>query len=172
MHSVSPEIPAPAHPSDSVSTPRLRIAGERDLDLLLRLEEQCFEEARRDSRATIRRALRHESDEVWVVDADEGLIQGSLVLRHLRKGLRLYSLAVHPETRGYGLGNFLLDKAIARGTESSSPCLFLEADAGLPGLLNWYERHGFTRDRFLPDFYAPGHDAWRLKLCLRPATQP
>ena len=143
----------------------LRRAVAADLDELLRLEEVCFEDWRRDTRRMIRESLRNPRHEVWVqpdADAAPGRLAATLVLRWHQNALRIYSLATDPARQGSGLGRLLMDFARRRAEESGVRTMRLEADADRRNLLEWYERLGFTRETLLKDFYEPGRDAWRM----------
>ncbi len=155
----------------------LRRADAADLDELLRLEEVCFEDWRRDSRRMIRESLKNPRHEVWVqpdLKAEPGRLAATLVLRWHLNALRVYSLATDPSRQGSGLGRGLMDFARCRAQDCGVRTMRLEADAGRQDLLEWYERLGFTRETLLQDFYAPGRDAWRMiaKLADAPERRP
>lgn len=153
-------------PPKTPPSPNPRLAGPKDLPAMLELETLCFDRARRDSREVLRRSLRHPRHEVWVIDFDrragEGLAAALVIRPAGAATLRLHSVATHPDCRGRGLGKALLLLAERRASETGRRRLTLEADAGRPDLLDWYEREGFRRKRRLPDYYGPGRDAWRL----------
>lgn len=134
----------------------------QDLERLVELEALCFDPVRRDPRSTLRRSLLNARHETWILDGPGGKPLAALFLRRVRKSLRIYSLATHPDLRGQGWGNRLLDWSISRALDFGASPLMLEADASNPGLVSWYERHGFRRIQLLPSYYAPGRDAWRL----------
>lgn len=142
----------------------LRRAGLSDLDELLRLEQECFEAWRRDSRRMIRESLRNSRHEVWVLpDVDvPGRVAASLVLRWLPGCLRVYSLATDPSHQGSGIGHRLMAFAKLRAEQAGVRQIRLEADAQRTDLLAWYERQGYARTLLLHDFYEPGRDAWRM----------
>lgn len=158
----SPVLTLPiTQPVSTLARP-LRRAALEDLERVLELEALCFDPVRRDSRSTIRRSLANPRHEAWVLGGPGDKIDAALFLRHVRNALRVYSVATHPMLRGQGWGNLLLDWAISRAVAQGKDSVTLEADASNPELMAWYERHAFRRARFLPSYYAPGRDAWRL----------
>lgn len=165
MHPALSGSPVPEVPSSSLPPlSTLRRADRKDLDALYGLELLCFEPRRRDARRTLEEAFDH-GREVWVIEC-RGKIRASLFLRPVKKTLRIYSIATFPSYRGMGFGRLLLEKAMDQARSGGFDRLSLEADAASESLLSWYERFGFVRHQFLPDFYGAGGDAWRLRLSL------
>jgi len=162
MRTSTPER-LPSSASCLQPAPRLRQAASDDLASLLELELACFDEARRDTPAAIRRSLASSRMEVWVLDGLAGRIDGALFLKPVRKSLSVESLAVRPGMRGRGLGHGLLEWAATRARALAVRWLTLEADAADPDLLGWYERHGYQRAALMVSFYGPGRDAWRMR---------
>ena len=155
--------PSTGLPFASVPRPAVpRRATRGDLARLLELEQLCFEEERRDSPATWRTSLGHERHEVWLIESTDGSVVASMILRPRRRVLALFSLACHPDFRGQGLGRTLLALALRRTRELGLTETVLEVAADQPDLLAWYQRHGFQTRRHLPDYYHPGHHAWRM----------
>jgi [ribosomal protein S18]-alanine N-acetyltransferase len=142
----------------------LRLATLSDLPNLLLLEFECFEADRRDTRSTIRRSLVNGQHETWVESCSGETHFGvAIFLRKVRNTLRIYSLSTLPDLRGKGWGNHLLGFAEERARARSCSHLSLEADASMPLLIEWYERKGFRRVRFLENYYDFGRHAWRMK---------
>lgn len=146
-------LPRPAIP---------RRAERDDLARLFELERLCFEEERRDSKEAWRYSLSHPRHEVWLIDSPDGAVVASMILRPQRRVLVLFSLACHPGFRSQGLGRTLLAMALRRTCDLGLSETVLEVAADQPGLLAWYRRHGFQTRRHLPDYYHPGHHAWRM----------
>ncbi len=91
-----------------------------------------------------------------------GELRGALFLRFTPRSVRVHSIAVHPRAQGQGIGARLLEQAAARACATGRRRVTLEASAEQAQLVDWYVRHGYERREFLPDYYAPGHAAWRL----------
>lgn len=134
-----------------------------DLDALAEFESLCFDEARRDTRGAIRYSLTHPRFETWVLKNREGRVDASLFLRPYHSSLRIYSLATHPDLRGLGWGNRLLDFAVERAKDRHIGRLSLEVDASNPQLLEWYQNHGFYIWTYLHDYYGEDRSGWRMR---------
>ncbi|MDA1068695.1 MAG: N-acetyltransferase [Verrucomicrobia bacterium] len=154
----------PIYPPLAISRLRvLRLATLEDLPNLVALELECFDEIRRDTRSTIRKSLVNSQNETWVKDCpSDQRIGVALSLRKVHNSLRIYSLATHPEIRGQGWGNYLLSVAQERARARGCRQIRLEADASHSMLLDWYERNGFKRVKFLEDYYDHGCHAWEM----------
>jgi ribosomal protein S18 acetylase RimI-like enzyme len=85
-----------------------------------------------------------------------------MILRIHALRLRIQSIAVDPRFQGCGLGNRLLLHARQRALDLGRNRLSLEADSSQPRLLEWYQRHGFSKTAFLRHYYSRGKHAWRL----------
>ena len=138
--------------------PAIRRATPDDMPALLALEEACYDPARRESPATIRRSLHSPHQSVWVIEDSRGLA-ADLYLWHHKKTVRVYGVAVRPDVQGKGFG-----RALVLHAETLSPGrIVLEADAADERLLYWYEAQGYVKQDLMPDYYAPGRHAWRLE---------
>lgn len=141
-----------------------------DLEALMALEASCFSPARQESRSGVRRSILSPHQELWVLRGN-GRVAASMTLRKFRKTLRLYSLAVSPEFRGRGFGEYLVRHAAERAGVLRIPRLSLEVDAAEERLQRLYLRLGFTCHQRLPHYYGPGHDAFRfVRILPRPPT--
>lgn len=147
----------------SSTGPVLRQASAADLPMLLWLEERGFAPHMRDPETTLRRSLLSRFQEVWVLEGEDGPVIAALYLRFHKHALRVYSIAVDPSYQGQGLGLQLMDLARARAKARGLCRVILEADARNTGLLDWYRHQGYRPLRLMKDYYAPGHDAWRMQ---------
>ncbi|MEZ5326014.1 MAG: N-acetyltransferase [Verrucomicrobiales bacterium] len=139
------------------------------MDSLIALERDCFDTDRRDTRSTIRNSIVNPQHEIWVESAfPDQRICVAIFLRRIRETLRIYSLSTHPNVRGQGWGNHLLHFAKERAQAADCRQLSLEADASLPALIDWYERNGFHRVKFLESYYDTNRHAWRMRCPVEP----
>lgn len=149
--------------------PAIRRASRIDLDALLALEEATFN-SDRISRRQWRQHLDSRSASVLVCGAP-GEVEAVAVVFYRRntRQARLYSLAVHADRRGMGLGALLLaateNDARRRGCRSMT----LEVSTRNRAAIALYKRFGYLRVTRLPQFYEDATDAWRYAKALQPA---
>lgn len=127
------------------------------------LEERCFPGnamARRQIRRHILNPLAH----FWVaVDPQTGRVAGySLILHHLRRGPRLYSIAVAPRYRGRGIGKTLLKKSLSATRASGAARIILEVKKTSRTARALYTGIGFSTWKTAPDYYGIGMDAVKM----------
>lgn len=144
----------------------VRQADATDLLRLRQLEEACFDPQRRASASALRRSLAGGPRQIVRVidappDAEPRLLGAAILWVHPRT-LRVYSVAVHPDCQGSGLGHILMADAEAMAVSLGIARISLEADQGNERLINWYLRQGFAVRDILPDYYAPGRHAVRM----------
>jgi ribosomal protein S18 acetylase RimI-like enzyme len=142
----------------------IRTARLQDLDAIMAIETAAFEPVRRASRRSLRRAL-HSAWQCVMVCESGGRVAGYAILWPYRHTWRLYSVAIDPAAQGQGIGSRLLVAAIAAARAAGASRMQLEARA-TPDLLRLYRLHGFNEVARLPDYYAPGDDAVRMRLGL------
>lgn len=151
---------------------RIRQAVPSDLPLLERIEESCFPVERRSSRRGLQRSLYSPNQSVWIaVGTMPRKPAGAMVLHHHPASLRIYSLAVLPDFRHAGIGRRLVRTAIDRAVRGGKQAISLEADARNATLIDWYTGQGFAPVALLPDYYAPGAPALRMRKALLPRPQ-
>jgi ribosomal protein S18 acetylase RimI-like enzyme len=146
-------------------TIRVRSASPADLDALDAIEGAAFDAPRRASRRSLRRSLSS-AHQLTLVAEDRGTVVGYAVLWRFRHTWRLYSIASDPVRQGSGIGRVLLAAAIGAARRGGAVALQLEARE-TPALAGWYARHGFEVIHRLPDYYASGDDAVRMRLTLQ-----
>lgn len=118
----------------------LRPATPKDLDALVRLEQQCFTEDRL-SRRSFRRFLDMPQDRLIVAEHGGRLLGYCLVLMNAATRLaRIYSIAVSPEARGQGLGERLVRQAEQEAAEAGRIVMRLEVREDNAGAINLYRR--------------------------------
>lgn len=139
----------------------VRRARPGDLAAVRAVEEAAFQPHRRASPASLRRSLHSPMQSVWVAVREKKVL-GILVLWHFPKALRVYDVAVRPDTQGLGIGHALMAKAHALARRSGAERIILEAQDE-SRLLRWYESQGYRRVRKREGFYAPGKHAWRME---------
>jgi ribosomal-protein-alanine N-acetyltransferase len=76
---------------------------------------------------------------------------------------RVYAIAVHPQARGLGLGQTLLDALVAQLEQRGARQIFLEVREDNPAI-KLYQRSGFAVCATLPSYYGSGIHASRMVL--------
>ena len=139
----------------------LRSARRRDLDAIVALEAASFPPADRFARATWRRLIASASARV-LLTAD-GLGACCWLLRRGSRVARLYSLAVHPDARGRGLGRALIVGSLPYIPRRCT-ALSLEVRVGNEGAIGLYRRLGFRIQEALPGYYSDGGHGVRMRV--------
>lgn len=141
----------------------LRQAGLADLDRVARLEQACFGPddgifSRRQWRALLSNPLAY-----CLLHADAGAMGCWLDAGNgSARWARLYSLAVHPDLRGQGWGDRLLEAGFAWMHARGLTVCRAEVKADNSAARRLYTRHGFVERAHLIDYYGPGHDGIKL----------
>lgn len=86
------------------------------------------------------------TNEVWLLE-EEGRLDGALILEPRQDDLLIESIAVAPHAQGRGIGNRLLEAALARAAELKRPVARLYTGAPLTRNIAWYGRKGFAIER-------------------------
>lgn len=151
----------------------IRIAELDDLAALHNLEQLCFLKNRQNNRDSIKRSIESRHQIVLILNNEETpqQILGSAVLYRYRETLRIYSISIHPDVRGQGCGDSLMDHILALAKQFSVRKLTLEVDASDARLMTWYQRRGFLIDSHLFHYYGSGEHGYRMQLRLDTTPQ-
>lgn len=151
-------------PNDAYTLDR---AKPEDLDGIVALENACFHPSIAFSRRQWRCFLANPLVTIPVVRYRGRVIADALVLRRRTiSGVtgRIYTMAVTREHRGTGLGRMLLDDCLAALRAEGVTRVFLEVGVSNQAAISLYESAGFVKTHRLRDYYAPGQDAWKMRL--------
>lgn len=101
----------------------------------------------------IERALDTGSGEEVILSRREGSVEGMITLQYLAGNLgRIGLLAVHPESRGKGLGELLVNSANDRFKSKKCQSSIVVTQVPNKDACTLYERCGFTREK-IENFY-------------------
>ena len=140
-----------AAPTRPGTTATIRPADLRDLDVLVRLEEQSFQ-SDRISRRSFRRFLQGANDHLLVAEDASGVRGYILLLR--RQGTRLariYSICVDTTARGRGLAEQLIRAGEEAVLAAGSVYVRLEVRRDNETAIRLYRRLGYRVFDAIPD---------------------
>lgn len=130
---------------------------ESDLRRVLHIERRSFSIPW--SEATFRGLLRRRSAALMVGE-EAGEVVGYTVLWFAADEAELGDIAVLPESRGRGLGRWLLEAALAEAARRGARTVYLEVRESNTAARRLYERAGFDTAGVRPDYYTqPTEDA-------------
>lgn len=131
------------------------------------LESLCTQESAlfgSESFPLSRRALRYhlkKGTPIWGA-FHEGQLVGYIMLFVYKKSARIYSLGVHKDARGLGMGQALIKAVFAFTRQKSLARLTLEVRSDNQKAIKLYERMGFVLKKVVPCYYPDGTDALRM----------
>ena len=131
-----------------------------DVPVLAALERECFPDPW--SETELLKQLERDNYYGFVLKADGetvGVIYGSVLF----EDAEIYKVAVKPSWRGKGLGQRLVDEAMAYFKSRNAERVFLEVRAGNVAARSLYEKNGFSVLRIRSKYYADGEDAAEMK---------
>lgn len=148
--------------SRSARALRIRRGRASDAQAVLALEE-AFPTDRMSAR-TVRRFLSVPSARVLVAEVD-GCIGGALILLLRRNSgwARIYSVVVHPDYRGLGIGRRLVEAAEMQARRAGRHGLSLEVRADNTPARSLYRSLGYADHEQLPGYYEDGAPGVRLR---------
>ena len=150
----------------------LRDATPADLDGLVGLENLCFA-GDRLSRRSFRDLIDSPTAACRIALRDGAILGYTLLLFRAGTGLaRLYSIAVHPDARGSGLGAELLADAERVAFDRDRMILRLEVRADNHGAIRLYRRMGYRSIGRYLHYYEDSTDALRFEKRLRGPDAP
>lgn len=147
--------------------PIFREVKADDLDALLELEALCFESDRL-SRRSFLRWIKGENSIFQVVEVEGRVCGYGLVLLHKGTRLaRLYSIALHPDTRGRGYAGHLMLRLEAKAVAEDRLFMRLEVAKQNRAAIQLYQRLGYRVFGELSNYYQDHSDALRMQKRIR-----
>ena len=144
-------------------TVMLRQALPQDLSALYCLEQVALS-GDRFTRRQLWHLLNRAHAKTLVAEEKQCLLgYGTLLFRQRSRRARLYSLCVHPDARGGGLGRQLVEALEEMATAYGRVELSLEVRADNRIALGLYRRMGFRLERWLEDYYEDGCAGWQMR---------
>lgn len=139
----------------------LRTATPSDLEKIYRIETACFKEHRfrKDHVAWI---LRNERAVTLVEEADDGRLDGAIMLLVENQFCRVLSIATMPEQRRRGLGTRMMRAAEEEARKRGCVRVRLEVSTQNYGAIEFYRGLGYKTDGVLYGYYSWGEDAYSM----------
>ena len=138
-----------------------------DLDGVLAIEEASFPTPW--SRGMFAEDLGRPFSRPFVAEGPSGEILGYAVCWNVAEESHLLNIAVHPESRGRGIGRALVRECIRRGARAGSERIHLEVRAGNEEAQALYMKCGFRFMGIRKKYYTDtGEDALLLTREIRP----
>jgi len=150
----------------------IRIANLEDLDALVAIENRAFTIDRFSRRSF--RYLLTKANAVTLVEERDGVVCGyAMLLFNIGTSLaRLYSLAIHPDYQGKGIGNALLNEAEKVAMERNCITLRLEIRKDNIPSISFFEKHDYRKFGVLKDYYEDHMEGLRYEKSLGPQQKP
>jgi ribosomal protein S18 acetylase RimI-like enzyme len=138
-----------------------------DLEALVDLEELCFTSDRL-SRRSFQRWIKGDSSIFLVLELEGRICGYGLVLLHKGTRLaRLYSIALHPDTRGRGYAGALILALEAAAVDENRLFMRLEVAKQNLGAIHLYQRLGYRVFGEVENYYEDHSDALRMQKRIR-----
>lgn len=146
---------------------RMRDMVPGDLDGVMAIEEASFPTPW--SRGMFGEDLGRPFSRPFVAEGPSGEILGYAVCWNVAGESHLLNIAVHPESRGRGIGRALVQECIRRGARAGSGLIHLEVRAGNEEAQALYRKLGFEFMGIRKKYYTDtGEDALLLSREIRP----
>jgi ribosomal-protein-alanine N-acetyltransferase len=91
-----------------------------------------------------------------------GYVVADTIPNHRQPLGHVKDIAVHPDSRGEGIGAALLRRSLSALAGQGVRSVKLEVRRSNDAAMNLYEKHGFEYLRTLPQYYSDGEDAYVL----------
>lgn len=141
----------------------MRQATLADLDALIDLENACYPPHQAYSRTEYRYALA-KGKAINLVHEEAGSITGFIgcFYHKLWRAGHVYTVNVHPRSRGQRLGVRLMEAAHDELRRLGMTKVLLEVNVENEAAMRMYERCGYARQQLLKDYYTQYrvNDAW------------
>ena len=131
----------------------VRKAQQSDIPAILEIEWECFREDSFSKEQFAYLISRSKGTFYVMMEGDRVIAYVSLLFHSGTRYLRIYSIAVHPDFRGKGLGQALMDQTIRTANECKAAKVTNAAAIAL------YMKNGFIPAGIKPCYYHDGSNA-------------
>ena len=137
----------------------VRKAQQIDIPAILEIEWECFREDSFSKEQFAYLISRSKGTFNVMMEGDRVIAYVSLLFHGGTHYLRIYSIAVHPDFRGKGLGQALMDQTIRTANECKAAKITLEVKVTNAAAIALYMKNGFIPAGIKPCYYHDGSDA-------------
>ena len=137
----------------------VRKAQQADIPAILEIEWGCFQEDSFSKEQFAYLISRSKGTFYVMMEEDRVIAYVSLLFHGGTRYLRIYSIAVHPDYRGRGLGQVLMDQTIQTAGECKATKITLEVKVTNTSAIGLYMKNGFIPAGIKPCYYHDGSDA-------------
>jgi ribosomal-protein-alanine acetyltransferase len=141
---------------------RIREATSNDLDDLMRIEEESFQDER-FSRNLLEMFVDEEEFETLVCEIDEEVVGYAAAYTEPGVKSRILSLAVERRQRGKGIARHLMREIEHRARTLRTGSVSLEVRVTNVVAVNLYLKEGYRIRGTIPDYYSKGEDAFYME---------
>jgi glutathione synthase/RimK-type ligase-like ATP-grasp enzyme/ribosomal protein S18 acetylase RimI-like enzyme len=138
----------------------IRVATVDDLENLIKLEIESFDEDRRSSRRSIRQSILSNNQIVFIIE--ENSFVGSMILQIYKNTSRILSIAICRNRKKQGFGEKLLIHGENYSRSLGISKMSLEVDIKKSELVSWYKKANYKIMKKLDDYYGDGKTAFRM----------
>ena len=131
----------------------VRKAQQADIPAILEIEWECFREDSFSIEQFAYRISRSKGTFYVMMEADRVIAYVSLLFHGGTRYLRIYSIAVHPDYRGRGLGQVLMDQTIQTAGECKAAKITLEVKVTNTSAIGLYMKNEVVSKRWHNLFY-------------------
>ncbi len=137
-------------------------ANKKDLEQIVFIEKVSFNDYDRFSKRVFKYFLQ--KNRIWIVSIDNKIV-GYFILICYKKSIRIYSIAILPEFRNKGIGEYILKFIIKLAKFLKKEKILLEVRISNRSK-NLYQREGFKVIKLLKDYYE-NEDGYKMELNLK-----
>lgn len=107
--------------------------------------------------------IKHRKNVLLVAQQANEELVGYLLIKINRVSARIYSIAVHPDCQGQGVGRKLVIEALQRIAETNIATVRLEVRSKNYAAIMLYQSLGFVKSGLKENYYPGEDDAWVMK---------
>jgi len=135
-----------------------------DIKFILEIEQLCFD-SDRFSKRQFNYLIKKAKGVFYIVRQNGNVVAyASLIHNSLAHYVRIYSIAVHPESRGKNIARILIQKTIEFAQKNMLSAIRLEVKTNNEQAIRLYEKCGFEKTGTISAYYQDGSDAFVMKL--------